>query len=73
MHLIRGGYYYYTYYCCGGCYSISTREDVTYVDTISGELNEMFYGSVIPCYSLCDLRDLKRSQTFLSLSQPGQT
>ena len=35
--------------------------------TTSVELNEMFYGSVISCCFLCDLRYFKRSQTFLSL------
>ena len=33
----------------------------------SVKLNEMFYGSVISCCFLCDLRHFKRSQTFLSL------
>ena len=35
--------------------------------TTSVELNKMFYGSVISCCFLCDLRYFKRSQTFLSL------
>lgn len=46
--------------------TVPLKEMLAYSNTTSMKLDEMFYGSVIPCCFLCDLRYLKRSQTFLS-------